>query len=164
MVKVAHTAEVFYPIASLKVVAWQRKASQRCIFRWRAAVLPPTANTASMRWAAIFSDMRRTTREVLLGCSCLQHRGPTRHSSNLGGRCYRFGYGVAIDDKEALRLYRLAADAAFPDAFESLAELAADVDEEIYWLERCVAAGRAVGSKLKSAQKKREKTMSFGLG
>jgi TPR repeat protein len=48
------------------------------------------------------------------------------------GRCYRFGYGVAIDDKEALRLYRLAADAAFPDAFESLTELAADVDEEIY--------------------------------
>ena len=80
------------------------------------------------------------------------------------GRCYRFGYGVAVDDKQALRLYRLAADAAFPDAFESLAELAADVDEEIYWLERCVAAGRAVGSKLKSAQKKREKTMSFGLG
>ena len=80
------------------------------------------------------------------------------------GRCYRFGYGVAVDDKQALRLYRLAADAAFPDAFESLAELAADVDEEIYWLERSVAAGRAVGSKLKSTQKKREKTMSFGLG
>ena len=41
--------------------------------------------------------------------------------------------------------------------------LRVDVDEEIYWLERSVAAGRAVGSKLKSAQKKREKTMSFGL-
>ena len=80
------------------------------------------------------------------------------------GRCYKFGYGVAIDDAEALRLFRLAADGGFPDAFESLAELAADVNEEIYWLERSVAAGRAVGSKLKSAQKKREKTMSFGLG
>ncbi len=33
-------------------------------------------------------------------------------------------------------MYRLAADGAFPDAFEGLAELAADVDEEIYWLER----------------------------
>jgi TPR repeat protein len=72
------------------------------------------------------------------------------------GSCYRFGYGVAIDDKEARRLYRLAADGAFPDAFESLAELAADVDEEIYWLERSVAAGRAVDLKLKSAQKRKD--------
>jgi hypothetical protein len=51
-------------------------------------------------------------------------------------------------------LHRLAADGAFPDAFEGLAELAAD--EEIYWLERSVAAGRAVDLKLKSAQKRKD--------
>ena len=100
----------------------------------------------------------------MLSCSCVQRRGSTRHSSNSGGRCYQFGYGVAVDDKEALRLYRLAADAAFPDAFESFAELAADVDEEIYWLERSVAAGRAVGSKLKSAQKRKDDELWFRLG
>ena len=53
-------------------------------------------------------------------------------------------------------MHRLAADGAFPDAFEGLAELAADVDEEIYWLERSVAAGRAVDLKLKSAQKRKD--------
>ena len=66
---------------------------QRCILRLRAVVLPPTANTASVHWAAFFSDMRRTTREVLLSCSFLQRRGSTPHSSNC---CYKFNYGTAI--------------------------------------------------------------------
>ena len=73
------------------------------------------------------------------------------------GRCYEFGYGVAKDDAEALRLYRLAADGGSIDALESLAEFAADVDEEIHLLERCNAAGRSVDSKLKSARKKKKK-------
>ncbi len=62
---------------------------------------------------------------------------------------------------------RLAADGGFIDALESLAEFAADVDEDIHLLERCNAAGRSVDSKLKSARKKEGKkrqTMSFGLG
>lgn len=80
------------------------------------------------------------------------------------GRCYQFGYGMAIDDAEALRWYRLAADGGFPNAFESLAELAADVNEEIYWLERSVAAGRAVDHKLKSAQKRKDAELWFRLG
>lgn len=80
------------------------------------------------------------------------------------GRCYQFGYGVAIDDAEALRLYRLAASGGFLDALESLAEYVADVDEEIYLLERCKAAGRSVDSKLKSAQKKKDDELWFRLG
>ena len=71
---------------------------------------------------------------------------------------------MAIDDAEALRWYRLAADGGFPNAFESLAELAADVNEEIYWLERSVAAGRAVDHKLKSAQKRKDAELWFRLG
>ncbi len=80
------------------------------------------------------------------------------------GRCHQFGYGVAIDDTEALRLYRLAADGGSLDALESLAELAADVDDEICWLERCKAAGRPVDSKLKLAQKKKDDELWFRLG
>jgi hypothetical protein len=75
------------------------------------------------------------------------------------GRCYQFGYGVAKDDAEALRLYRLAADGGSIDALESLAEFAAGVDEEIALLERCKAAGRSVDSKLKSAQKRKYEEM-----
>ena len=52
------------------------------------------------------------------------------------GRCYEFGYGIAKDDAEARRLYQLAADQGFPQAFEVLSELAADVEEEIYWFRR----------------------------
>ena len=80
------------------------------------------------------------------------------------GTCYKFGYGVAIDEAEALRLYRLAADGGFPDAFESLAELAADVTEEIYWLERCISAGRSVDVKLNSAHKRKDAEVWFRLG
>ena len=80
------------------------------------------------------------------------------------GRCYKFGYGVAIDDAEALRLFRLAADGGFPDAFESLAELAADVNEEIYWLERSASAGRSVDVKLNSARKRKDSETWFRLG
>ncbi len=58
-------------------------------------------------------------------------------------------------------------DAGLPDAcFESLAELAASVNEEIYWLKRCVAAGRAraVDHKLKSAQKRKDAEIWFRMG
>jgi hypothetical protein len=73
--KVARTAKVFYRIASLKVVVSQRKACQRCIFRLRAAVPLPTANTGSMHSAAICSDMRKTALVLLLSSSCLTRKG-----------------------------------------------------------------------------------------
>ncbi len=83
IVKAARTAKAFYRIASFKVVVSQRKACQRCIFRLRAVAPLPIANTASMHSAAIFSDMRRTARVLLLSSSCLLCRGLTRRNSNL---------------------------------------------------------------------------------
>jgi len=71
------------------------------------------------------------------------------------GRCYEFGYGIAKDDAEARRLYQLAADQGFPDAFEVLSELAADV-EEIYWFRRLADDNLKLAQKRKRAQNSEE--------
>ena len=79
------------------------------------------------------------------------------------GRCYEFGYGVAKDDAEARRLYQLAADQGFPEAFEILSELAADVEEELYWCRRllvCVEDNLKLAQKRKTATQNSEKVIT----
>jgi hypothetical protein len=75
------------------------------------------------------------------------------------GRCYEFGYGIAKDDAEARRLYQLAADQGFPEAFEVLSELAADA-EEIYWFRRLAEDNLKLAQKRKTATQNSEKVIT----
>jgi TPR repeat protein len=57
------------------------------------------------------------------------------------GRLYDAGDGVSQDKNEAKRLFVLAAKQWLPDAIRSVVACAADVDEEIYWLETAICSG-----------------------